>query len=208
MKAVFSVGGQVPWSRVLREHRTALLPLAVVLVINLIVLVAVVLPMSQRMEANEQRAETAERQRIIAEAEFKRAETLERAQAQATTDLETFYAQVLPSSVAEARRVLFVGLRQTAREHGVAYQSGGTDEEEIRESNLLRMTMQVQLEGEYDAIRSFIYDLETSSDFVVIDNVRLAAGQEPNAPLTVTLDVSTYYRSSQPSAIRTGGDGR
>ena len=208
MKALYSVTGQVPWARVVREHRTALLPLAVVLAANIVALVAVLYPLGQRVASNEQRAETAERQRVQAAADFRRAETLRDAQAQATKDLETFYAEVLPSNVGAARRILQLRLQQMAREHGVLYQGGGTTEEEIRDSSLLRLTMSVRLAGEYDDIRAFLYGLERSNDFVVVDNIKLAEGAEPDAPLAVFLQVSTYYRVAAAGAALTGGDGR
>ena len=47
MKAIFSVGNRVPLPRVLGDYRKALIPLGAVLVINLIVLAAVVLPLTQ-----------------------------------------------------------------------------------------------------------------------------------------------------------------
>ncbi len=208
MKALYSVTGQVPWARVVREHRTALLPLAVVLAANIVALVAVLYPLGQRVASNEQRAETAERQRVQAAAEFRRAETLRDAQAQATKDLETFYAEVLPSNVGAARRILQLRLQQMAREHGVLYQGSGTTEEEIRDSSLLRLTMSVRLAGEYDDIRAFLYGLERSNDFVVVDNIKLAERTEPDAPLAVFLQVSTYYRVAAAGAALTGGDGR
>jgi Tfp pilus assembly protein PilO len=208
MRALYAVTGQVPLARVVREHRTALLPLLVVLVANLIALVAVVYPLGQRVASNEQRAQTAERQQMQAAAEYRRAETLREAQAQATKDLEKFYAEVLPAGVGAARRILQLRLQQMAREHGVLYQGGGTNEEEIRESSLLRLTMSVRLAGEYDDIRGFLYDLERSNDFVVVDNIRLAEGNEPDSPLTVFLQVSTYYRAPVAAAVLTGADGR
>lgn len=208
MRALYSVTGEVPWGRIVREHRTALLPLLVVLLANIVALVAVVYPLGQRVAANEQRAQLAERQRTQAEAEFRRAERLRDSQSQATKDLETFYAQVLPSSVGAARRVLQLRLQQMAREHDVAHQGSGTTEEEIRGSDLLRLTMSLRLTGEYDDIRAFLYDLERSNDFVVVDNIKLAEGTEPGAPLAVFLQVSTYYRAPDATAVLTGGDGR
>ena len=208
MKALYSVTGQVPLARIVGEHRTALLPLGLVLAANIIALVAVVYPLGQRVSSNEQRAETAERQSIQAAADFRRAETLRDAQTQATRDLETFYAEVLPSNVGAARRILQLRLQQMAREHGVLYQGSGTIEEAIRDSTLLRLTMSVRLAGEYDDIRAFLYDLERSNDFVVVDNIKLAEGNEPNAPLTVFLQVSTYYRTPVTTAVLTGSDGR
>ena len=208
MRALYSVSGDVPLSRVLREHRAALVPLGVALAINLVALIALVLPLSQRVAANEQRTEAAERQRMAAEAEFKRAEMLQRAQAQATEDLETFYAQVLPSSVAAARRILNLRLHQKAREHGVSYQGSDTTEETVRDSTLLRLGTAVRLSGEYEDIRAFIHDLETSPDFVVIDNVKLAAAAEASSLLSVSLQVSTYYRTPPAAAVQTSGNAR
>jgi Tfp pilus assembly protein PilO len=208
MRALYSETGQVPLARVVREHRTALLPLGVVLAANIIALVVVVYPLGQRVASNEQRAETAERLMSQAAADFRRAETLRDAQTQATKDLDTFYVEVLPANVAAARRILQLRLQQMAREHGIQHQGSGTIEETIRDSRLLRLTMSVRLAGEYDDIRAFLYDVERSDDFVVVDNITLAEGNEPDAPLAVFLQVSTYYRTPMTTAVLTGGDGR
>jgi Tfp pilus assembly protein PilO len=207
MKALYSVTGRVPLTRVMREHRAALIPLAVVLAINVAVLVVLVLPLSQRVSTNEQRAIAAERTRVVAQAEYKRAEALRDGQAQATQDLDTFYKEVLPAGVTAARRILQLRLQQQARENSVQFQTGGTTEEELPKSSLLRLTAQIRLSGDYDDIRAFIYALETSPDFVVIDTVRLAEGIDANAPLAVSLEVSTYYRSAQSAVARTSGNG-
>lgn len=208
MRALYSVGGHVPLARVLREHRAVLLPLGVVLVINVAVLIGVVLPLSSRVSTNEQRATAAQRQRIAAQTELRGAEALRDGKAQATQDLETFYKQVLPGNVTAARRILLLHAQQVAREFDVQFQSGGTTEEEVDDSTLLRLTAQMRLSGEYDDIRSFIYAIETAPDFVVIDKFALAEGVDANAPLTVTLQVSTYYQSPQGAVVRTGANGR
>lgn len=196
MNALYSVGHQVPLARVIREHRAALLPLAIVLVINAALLVAVVLPLSQRVQANETRVENAERALTSAEAEFRQAEALRDGKARATTDLDMFYKQVLPGSISAARRIMELQLRQKAREHGVRFQRSDADEEDVRDSALDRLTYSMTWVGDYDDIRSFIYDLETSAEFVVIDNLVLAEGVTADAPLTLSIELSTYYRSA------------
>jgi Tfp pilus assembly protein PilO len=208
MRALYSVTGHVPLTRVIREHRAALIPLGVVLAANVVVLIALVLPLSQRVSSNEQRSIVAERERVVAQAEFRRAEALRDGQAQATVDLQTFYKEVLPTDVTTARRLLGLRLQQLARENDVQFQSGGTTEEELEKSTLLRLTTQMRLSGEYDDIRGFIYALETAPAFVVIDNVKLAEGVDLNAPLSVYLEVSTYYRTPESAVARTGGNGR
>ena len=85
---------------------------------------------------------------------------------------------------------------QLARSHDVTFQGGGTSTEELRDSTLERLHVNYQLTGDWDDIRQLIYDLETGSDFIVIDNVFLAEGQNPDAPLALTLDLSTFYRTA------------
>jgi hypothetical protein len=49
------------------------------------------------------------------------------------------------------------------------------------------------LQGEYESVRQFIYELETAPDFIIIDGMSLAQA-EANKPLALTLELSTYYR--------------
>jgi hypothetical protein len=50
------------------------------------------------------------------------------------------------------------------------------------------------LEGEYDSVRQFIYELETAPPFVIIDDVTLAqTGSE--GPLALSIELSAYYRT-------------
>ena len=49
--------------------------------------------------------------------------------------------------------------------------------------------------GRYDDIREFLYALETADDFVIVDSIVLAEGDEPSSPLNLTLNVSTYYKA-------------
>lgn len=206
MKALDSLGRSIPFARVVAEHRRALIPLALVLAVNVIVLVAVVLPLSQRVVSSETRAQAAERAQAAAEDEFKQAEALRDGKARASADLETFYRQVLPADAAAARRITHLKPQQRAREHGVRYERGATDEEEIDDSVLERQTVAMTLSGDYDDLRAFIYALETSPDFVVIDDVGIGEGSGVNAPLSLSLRLSTYYRTARAVArARSGG---
>ncbi len=200
MRPLYSVGTSIPIGRIVREHRAALLPLAVVLAINAAVLGAVVLPLSRRVAANEIRAAAAERAQAAAAAEFKAAESVRDGKTRASTDLDTFYTQVLPADVAAARRMTHVKFQQKAREHDVQYQRGSTSEEQLRGSTLNRLTVSMTLTGDYDDIRALIYELEASPDFFVIDNVKLTEGSDQSAPLAVDLDVSTYFRMARPES--------
>lgn len=193
MKALFSMGADVPLARAVREHRAWLLPLAIVLIVNAVLLVAVVLPLSRAVAANGQRAQTANGALAAAEKDVKAAEAQRDGKAQATTDLDVFYSEVLPKGAAEGRRLTHVKLAQMASAHDVLYSRGSTSAERIKESTLERLHVSMSLEGEYAAIRAFLHALETAPDFVVIDNMLLTEGAGDNGGLELTLDVSTYY---------------
>jgi Tfp pilus assembly protein PilO len=194
MKALFTFGADVSWSRVIADHRNWLMPAGIVLAINLVVLAGVVLPLRQSVQSGDLRAEASARQLRDAMAELKNAEATRDGQTQAATDLDRFYASVLPANFDTARRVTHLKLAQMARSHDVQFQSGAATPETLRDSTLARLTVSYQLAGDWDDIRQFIYELETGPDFVVIDNVALAEGTDANSPLALTLEMSTYYR--------------
>jgi Tfp pilus assembly protein PilO len=185
---------RVSIARIAREYRKALIPLGILFAINVVLLIAVVLPLVQRVAANEQRAETAARQEASARAEFQRAEALREGKARATTDLDTFYRQVLPVDVEAARLVVQSKPRRLASAHEVQYERGQSDTEAIRGSALARLVTAISLSGSWDDIRGFIYELETAPEFIVIDNVAITEGMDTNAPLSLTMELSSYYR--------------
>ena len=195
MRALFAAATDVPLSRVLREHRRWLWPLGVVVVVNLVVLGLVVMPLSRSVDSGGRRAEQAAQALKDAQAEFAEAEATRDGQAKATQDLDRFYRQVLPADVAAARRVTHLKLSQLAREHDVTFERSAAVPEQVRDSSLERLKVSYALSGDYDDVRRFIYDIETGDDFVVIDNVMLSEGNDANAPLLLTLELSTYYRA-------------
>src|SRR5262245_11916230 len=194
MKALFSARGTVPLVRVLREQQRLLIPLAAIIVINLGVLIGVVLPMARSVAAGERRSTSAAQALADATKDLKDAQNARDGQAQATTDLDKFYRQVLPADVATARRITHLKLSQMARAHDVRFERSQANIEPIKNSQLERMMMTYDLAGDWDDIRQFIYEIETGSEFIVIDNVLLAEGTDGNSPLSLTLDLSTYFR--------------
>ena len=193
MKALFTYRADVPLGRVIAEHRRWLWPVGIVLAINLAVLIGVVLPLRQSVENGAARAEASAQSLREAMADLKNAEATRDGQAQASTDLDRFYAEVLPATMTAARRITHIKLAQLARSRGVDFQSGATSADEIDGSTLERLHVNYVLGGDWDDIRQFIYEIETGPDFVVIDNVQLTEGQQ-NEALSLALDLSTYYR--------------
>jgi Tfp pilus assembly protein PilO len=55
------------------------------------------------------------------------------------------------------------------------------------------------LQGEYEDLRQFIYSVESSPEFVIIDDVALTEAK-PNEPQTLTIRMSTYYRLDRSGA--------
>jgi Tfp pilus assembly protein PilO len=193
MKALFSFKSEVPWSRVIADHRRALVPIGVVLAINIIVLFFVVMPLSRSVESGESQANESAAALNAATADLAEAEAMRDGQAQAGTDLEKFYREVLPANLAEARRMTVLRLNQLARSHDVRMQSGAASTEELRNSPLERLGVSYSLEGEWEDIRQLIYAIETGADFLVIDNLALTETGS-GAPLALQLEISTYYQ--------------
>jgi Tfp pilus assembly protein PilO len=194
VKALFTVGSEVPFSRVVSDHRRVLVPLGAILAINLVVLIAVVLPLRRSVDSGDARARTSSEALAEAAADFKNAEATRDGQGQATKDLERFYKDVLPADVSAARRLTNLKLSQMVRRHDVNFQRSASNPETTRESELERLKISFALSGDWEDIRMLIHDIETGPDFVVIDNVVLQEGNEASAPLSLTLDLSTYYR--------------
>ena len=62
-------------------------------------------------------------------------------------------------------------------------------------NNVGKITSDNRLTGQYRDIRKFIYDIETSPDFLILENVILSQGQNEGGPLVMNLRVATYYRA-------------
>lgn len=194
MKALFTFGGEVPWSRVIRDHRHWLMPVGVVLAINVVILMAVVMPMRRAAESGTSQAAESSAALNAALADLRNAEATRDGQSQASKDLERFYNEVLPANFAVARRMTQLKLAQMARAHDVQFDRGTTSQEQLRDSPLERLNVSCSLSGEWDDIRQLIHEIETGPDFLVIDNVALTEGENATAPLSLELELSTYFR--------------
>ena len=197
MKALFGMAEAVPLTRVARDYRLWLIALVIGLAVTIAALTVFVLPLSASADATAARAARAAQTLEEARADLKAAEQTRDGSAQAARDLDRFYGEILPADVGAARRLTHLKLSQMARERNVRFQRSAASPEELRESTLERLRVSYALAGDYDDIRSLIYDIETAPDFLVIENVFLSEGQDEQAPLTLTLEVSTYYRAAR-----------
>lgn len=179
--------------RVMAEHRRVVLPLALALLVNVIVYAALVYPLSQRVANVEQRTQAAEQALAGARAEHAQATGTLTGKDRASTELTTFYSDVLPADLSGARRVTLLRLAQLAREANLNFDRANYDAVEERNSSLRRLRITMVLTGTYADVRTFLYQLETAPEFLVIDNVALVEGAD-GGDLAVTLELSTYYR--------------
>jgi len=187
-------------ARVLVERRRLLLPLSIAALVNLGVYALVVYPLSLKVAASERRATAARAQLQAAERDEKTTRaSLGRAE-QADTDLQRFYRQTLPSSVEGARRMSYAKLASLADHHGLVVERRSYDRDAGYRGRLHKLKISMALSGEYRDIRAFLHALETSPEFIVIEDVSLSEGARPGAPLAVAVQLATFYAGASDGA--------
>jgi Tfp pilus assembly protein PilO len=181
--------------RIFLEKRGVILPLLVAVVLNLCAYLFVVRPLGEKSAGAAERAVAASAGLRAAERDFAAAQALVSGKAQAVRELSTFYEKVLPASQSAARRLTFAALPDLASAARVTYLEGRyeIDQAQKKDAQLGHLRIRLVLEGEYDRVRQFVYAVETSPAFVIIDDVTLAQ-DDPGRPLLLTLDLSTYFR--------------
>lgn len=185
--------------RVVREYRRALVALAVALAANVLAYAFLVYPLSQQVANIEQREESAARELAAARQAHAEAVGTLTGMQRAATELERFYSDVLPSDLAAARRLTLVRLPDLAKSLDIAFDNRQfLRPDEDTDSALVPLRAKVQLAGRYADIRTFIYELESSPEFIVIDNITLAEEDGETGLLELTLDLSTYYQAPAP----------
>lgn len=180
--------------RVAAERRRVILALTGALVLNVVVYGAIVYPLSQRVANVEQRNAAAEQALAAAQREHGSATGTLSGKDRAAAELATFYRDVLPGDLTGARRLTHLRLAQLARESNLRYDRVQAEPVEDRGSTLTRLKIEMVLIGSYADMRTFIYQLETAPEFVIIDNVELSEGGDRGGALEVTLQLSTYYQ--------------
>jgi len=185
----------LPLKRIFAEKRRLAVPVLGGLALNALVYAGVIYPFTARVRATEARADAANQQLLGAQKDDASARGLEQGRDRTNAALKTFYKDILPPNVAQARQATFLRLAQLAEQHNLqrAQRDHGIDDE--KESTLRRMRMTMSLQGEYDDIRRFVYQVESGSDFIVIDSIALRQGSEAGSRLTLDLTLSTYYRA-------------
>jgi Tfp pilus assembly protein PilO len=181
--------------RVVTEKRSLVLPLVVVAAGNIALYGLLLYPLEERVRNAEERAAGVERTLQQAEAEHLAASRLLAGREAAGTALDTFYGQVLPLDLAGARRITYRRLDDLARGSNVRSARRESEQKAERDSDLQRLEMTMVVEGEYRDVRQFIHELERSPEFLVIENMALSQGIHENAPLVLTISLTTFFRT-------------
>ena len=185
--------------RIVAEHRRAVWLIAGALILNAALLALVVLPLAQKVRGGEEAARAATAELLAARRDHAVAKATVTGKSQADAELKKFYQDVLPHDYSGARRVLYLNIDQLARKLNLQFERSGFDLDTERRSDLQKLTMTLNVAGEYTNIRRFIHQLETAPEFRVLESVALAQEEEGERALKVTAFVATYYR--------TGGNG-
>ena len=186
--------------RIFSEKRRLMFPVLGGLALNILLYVLVVYPMSVRTGSAEARAADADAALHAARRDEQSARAVAEGRDRTDVALKSFYKDVLPGSMAEAQESAYLRLAQLANENNVRRSRTSVDKATDRASSLVRLRITTSLQGEYEDLRRFIYDVESGTDFLVIDSIALRQGGDPGSPLTLDLSLSTYYRARQDGA--------
>jgi len=179
--------------RIFAENRTAALALLAAIVLNLLAYVFIVAPLAVKSSTASERAAAAAAALQSAQRERAAARGLVDGKAKAEEELGTFYNKMLPADFVAARRMTYARLPAIARRANVRYESGTFEvDPDPKSVRLGRLHIRMFLQGEYESFRQFVYELETSPDFVIIDDLSLTQ-DDPSKPLRFSLEISSYY---------------
>jgi Tfp pilus assembly protein PilO len=184
------------WTRVLSEKRGLVVPIGAALVINILVAAAAVWPLMRSVDADETRATDVKVALAEAHRLAKVATDTRDRQQQANDELKKFYADVVPRSLADARDLLYLQVSQLSAETGLVAQSSAFEPLPLEDSALMKFRVDVSLTGEYAGIRRFLYLLETSERFFIVEAVKLGQSgqrQGSSGSIEVVVQMATYY---------------
>lgn len=184
------------WKRILVEKRALVIPLAFGAIVNIGAYGLWVYPLGVRSAGAAERAAAATQALGAAEREQAAARELVLGKARADQELATFFEKVLPADQAAARRLTYATLPALAKKTNVTMVARKFDVEPItKKTRLGLLKVHTQWLCDYESFRQFVYAFESASPFVIIDEVSLQQS-DPNRPLSLMLDLSTYYRLS------------
>ena len=182
--------------RVMADKRGIVIPLVLAIIANVLLYALVVFPLGRQVTSAQNQAQVAHEELYKARKDNASAKATVSGKQQADSALQKFYKDVLPKDASEARRITFTRLQQLAQQSNVRLSSGTNTPSHEKTSELSKLTTTYILSGDYRDVRRFIYSLETTPEFIVLENVNLnSAGDTQDRGLAMTLNIATYFRT-------------
>jgi hypothetical protein len=157
--------------------------LAIALAANVAAYFLAVRPLAASSAGAADRARAAATSLRASEQRHAQARALVEGKARADEELNLFYKKVLPADFTAARRMTYTSLPALARDTNVSFQQRSNTPEYDEKTGLGRLGIRMELQGEYENVREFIYRLESAPEFVIIDEVILTQGDEDRGPV-------------------------
>jgi Tfp pilus assembly protein PilO len=186
---------RIPLRRIFDEKRRLAIPVLAALALNIALYALVVYPLGVRVRNTELRQQAAAQELLVAQRDDAAAQGIVAGRDRTDSALQAFYKDVLPRGLGSARDITYLRLAQLAEQHGIQINRRNAETATNPQGSLARLRITMSLEGNYESIRRFIYQLESGTDFVVIDSVALAQDAQAGSGLTLTLGLSTYYQA-------------
>ena len=111
-------------------------------------------------------------------------------------DLDRFYDEILPENLSVARDITYVSLAELAAKNSLVMERRNGQSVVGEFDGLVRLQTNMLLAGQWSDIRSFIEAIEDGSDFLVIEDIVLSQREDMSVPLTLRIEVATYYRAA------------
>jgi type IV pilus assembly protein PilO len=188
--------------RVLTEKGGIVFPVVLAILANVLLYALVVFPLNRQVASAE--ADSRAQREVLnrARQDYQQAKATVTGKQQADSALAKFYKDVLPASPSAARTLTYTRLAQLAKQANVRLEQGQNAVEHEKGSKLAKLTTTYTLTGDYRDVRRFIYSLETTPEFIVLENVALTSAGEGGGSRTlgISLNIATYYRSSDAGA--------
>jgi Tfp pilus assembly protein PilO len=181
--------------RILVEKRALIVPLLLGLLANVVAYGLWVYPLGVKSAGAADRAAAAARSLQSAEREVASARELVAGKSRADQELATFFDKVLPADLPSARNLTYATLPALAKKSNVRLVDRRFEEgKHEKNARLGVLNVHTAWQGDYESFRQFIYALESASPFVIIDDVTLTQSDPAKSLLTLTMELSTYFR--------------
>ena len=179
--------------RIVAEKRWVITVVIISIVIDIALYAFAVLPWSLAVTNARQRAATARSALVVAEEARGAAQITVDGKLEAGRELQTFYREMLPTDLSDARGITFARLEEAASRNNLVMERRNSSTDHEEGSRLARLQMTMFLKGDYRDMRGFLSDLESGEDFIVIEEISLSQDNASENTEALTLGLATYF---------------